>query len=240
MKHLHFHTNPIVWIVFCGFFALLLRGDFFHESFSYFDFLSFIVLITATVFGIYISWQNRYKEKVKTFENLPIVFEKNIIVFPKGYWFKYSSIYEKKIIEAECITEINFGTSPSSLVIKGNEVIFMPSCFKPDLEAFGKRNNIPLVKRFDIWSSINEPFLDTEFEPHEEEATLKCLEENGLNREETNQIRKKIKWTMLSTNSLVWEWVYLGQFDYLRWTYLTRKKYWWSMEIALRNYVKRI
>ena len=37
-------------------------------------------------------------------------------------------------------------------------------------------------------------------------------------------------------NFLVWEWAYLGLFDYLMWTYLTKRKYRWAMDIALRNY----
>ena len=41
-------------------------------------------------------------------------------------------------------------------------------------------------------------------------------------------------------NCIVWEWVYLGLFDYLDWTFLTKKKYWWAMELALRNFKNTI
>ena len=86
-----------------------------------------------------------------------------------------------------------------------------------------------------------EPYLDTEFDKEHQKRTINSLVENGLSEEEVLRIRNKINNIMLFTNSVVWEWCHLGQHDYLTWTsFLSKKKYWWTMEIALRNYKPNI
>lgn len=157
------------------------------------------------------------------------------IKFPKGYFFTCSPIHELRSIHCKDIAEINRDTFPPALIYKGKELIFIKSELLSELESFAKRNHIPLRNRFDIWEHLNRPFLDTQFEEEEKRNTVQLLAENGISEEELKNIRKKISRTMWQ-NFFAWEWTYLGLFNYLSWTFLSEKKYWWAMEIGLRNY----
>ncbi len=103
------------------------------------------------------------------------------------------------------------------------------------MNSLAQRNKIPVIDRLDIWEHINRSYLDTDFEKDEKLESIKLLCENGISKSDLNQIQRKVVKTMF-LNFLVWEWTYLGLFDYLNWTFLTEKKYWWAMEIGLRNY----
>jgi len=168
------------------------------------------------------------------YNNIIIEIKEQEILFPKGYFFKQSEIHNKGKVTAEDISEINMGIFPHILVFRNQEMIFIKTEYEIQLTEFAQRNNIPIIDRFDIWEHINRPFLDTEFEPEEEIASQKLLAENGISATELKTIRKKIGRTMF-INFRVWEWNYLGLYDYLTWTYLTKTKYKWAMEIALRN-----
>lgn len=171
------------------------------------------------------------------YEKISIEFRESEICFPNGYFFKQSPAHKSRKIKSAHISEINLNTYPPSLVYQENEIIFLKSEFKVKLEEFAERNEIPIVERFDIWEHINRPYLDTEFEKHEEIESNQLLSKNGIDTTELEQIRKKIGKTMVK-NYIAWEWAYLGLFDYLNWTVLAKNKYWWAMEIALRNYKK--
>jgi hypothetical protein len=80
------------------------------------------------------------------------------------YYYKYSKVYTDGVVNNENITEVNLNTSPPSFVINDNEVIFISYRLKDNLREFGERHKIPIVDRFDIWSALNDPFLDTEFD----------------------------------------------------------------------------
>lgn len=177
--------------------------------------------------------------KINAFKDIVVVFTDKGINFPKGYCFKHSQLYSNKELTAAQLTEVNLYTAPPSFVLNDKEVIFIPYQYKDELEAFAKRNHISISNRFDIWSAINEPFLDTVFDAEDQAATLKNLVDNGLTAKEVKAIRHKIGPTMLAANAIVWEWANLSQFDYLNWSKPTAEKYWWSMGIALRNCKKR-
>lgn len=200
--------------------------------------LMFIIISVFFILALQLVWKYRFDEQLKSpsKEDMVVLFQEDQILFPEGYYYKQSTVKAHIPLPASHVTEINLDTSPPSFVINDNEVIFIPCRLKNQLEIWGKKNEVPLVDRFDIWSAINDPFLDTEFDTAYYEKTTTQMIANGLSVEEVEQIRSKIKFTMETTNSIVWEWVNLSQFDYLNWTWLTKKKYWWSMEIALRNY----
>jgi len=169
------------------------------------------------------------------YENIHVKFYKDEIIFPNGYFFKHSLITKTQKINAVNISEINLNTYPPSLVYQAKEIIFIKDEYKDEFQQFAEHNNIPIVQRFDIWEHINRPYLDTEFEDIEKKESLKLLAENGISKIELGKIRRKVIKTMF-INFIAWEWAYLGLFDYLNWTFLTKKKYWWSMEIAMRNF----
>lgn len=157
------------------------------------------------------------------------------IVFPKGYFFKVSPIHKTRKIPSTEISEINLNIFPPIIIYNDKEMIFIKSELESELKDFAIRNKIEINNRFDIWAYINKPFLDTEFDDDDNLRSKKLLAENGILETELISIRKKAGRTMF-LNFLAWEWVYLGLFTYLDWTFLTKKKYWWAMEIALRNY----
>ena len=160
------------------------------------------------------------------------------------YEFHISIIRENPSIEAHQINEVNLRTHPPTIVINNNEVIFIEDRQKHDFIDFVKRNKIKVEDRFDIWEAINEDFLETEFTEHHKEKTLLALEENGISRTEVGEIREKIKDLMSGWASVTWDYEYLGHYDLLlnkKEPYLThfpRDFYWWTMEVALRNYQK--
>lgn len=157
------------------------------------------------------------------------------LLFPNGYFFKPSLLHKTRKIASNHITEVNLHTYPPSLVRNHQEVLFVLPDAKRELEIFAKDHSLPIVERTDIWELLCRPYLDTELSAEENQQDLRLLEQNGLEAHEVANVRKRISRTMW-LNYLIWEWTYLGLFDYLSWTFLNSKKYNWAMEIALRNY----
>lgn len=170
-----------------------------------------------------------------------VIFHDNYIEF-KQYEFQVSSVRENAKITADLINEVNLNTSPPSIIINHNEVLFIEGRYKKKFIEFVKHNKLKVENRFDIWEALNEVFLDTEFTPQHQERTIQQLELNGLTRAEIEEIRAKIKELMSGWGSVAWEWNYLGHYDLLlnkKQSYLLlfpKDFYWWTMEIALRNY----
>ncbi|GAB4400555.1 MAG: hypothetical protein OHK0053_22220 [Microscillaceae bacterium] len=172
-----------------------------------------------------------------------IIFHEDAIEI-RQYEFQVSSIRENPIISLDLINEVNLNTFPVSIVINHNEVIFIESRYQKDFVQFVKEKKLKVENRFDVWEALNEVFLDTEFTEAHKERTLAQLEENGFTREEIVQIRSEVSELMQGWAAVAWEWNYLGQYDLLlnkKQSYLLlfpRDFYWWTMEIALRNYHK--
>jgi hypothetical protein len=170
-----------------------------------------------------------------------VIFHENSLEILQ-YEFQSSTIREKPLVEVHQINEVNLNTNPISIVINHNEIIFIEDKYHKDFLDFVKRNNLKVENRFDIWSSINEVFLDTEFTEEHTQRTYKNLKENGFSKEEVDKIRQEIKDLMAGWRSISWSWNYLGQYDLLlnkKQSYLLsfpKDFYWWTMDIALRNY----
>ncbi len=170
-----------------------------------------------------------------------IIFHEEAIEIQQ-YEFQVSNIRHTPIISIEQINEVNLNTFPASIVINHNEIIFIENRYKVDFIKYVKDKKLKVNNRFDIWSAINEVFLDTEFTEQHLERTLKQLETNGVSATEVAQIRTEVSDIMQGWAAIAWEWNYLGQYDLLlnkKQSYLLlfpREFYWWTMEIALRNY----
>jgi hypothetical protein len=166
---------------------------------------------------------------------VPILIEKSAIHFPKGYYFSVSPLHSKKKLLASEIQEVHLNTFPPSVLTKSKEIVFLKNGLRLNLEYFARLHRLPIVDRFDVWEHLNRPFLDTTFDENEKRLSLKKLQAAGFNQAELKRIRKRIAPTMLR-NMLVWEYRYLGLFDYLDWAYLTTEKYQWAMSIALSGF----
>lgn len=160
----------------------------------------------------------------------------------RQYEFPSSSVRENPVILAEHINEVNLNTYPPSMVINHREVIFIEEKYQPEFMDFVKRNKLKISNRFDIWEIINRIFLDTELTEAQKEQDLARLERNGISQAEVSEIQKKVQGLMSGWAAVAWEWNYLGHYDLL----LNKKQsfllflpadfYWWTMDIALRNY----
>lgn len=238
MKRTYFHTQllwPGLFFGLCAWvFWYIMKDD--HYSFS--SVAGFVCCLLFVATSGFLLWYHRHDETIprSIFRNISIEIGEQEILFPEGYYFKHSVVDKEKRIPAGSINEVWTSPYPTAIVINGNEVIFLKYELKEELLAFAERNSIPVSDRTDIWGLLCEPYLDTSFEPEELEHTKRLLAEAGMNEVEMAAIRKKIEWLMSSTNYYRWEWQYLGQFDYLHYARRTATRYWWTMEIALKNF----
>ncbi|PKV50033.1 hypothetical protein ATE84_2079 [Aquimarina sp. MAR_2010_214] len=158
------------------------------------------------------------------------------IYFPKGYCFKYGFLKNKKKLPFSIIDEIRTNTFPVTAKINTNEIIFLQGLDEKKCIEIKEKSNISLTTPVDNWSLLCDEFLDTECSNEQQEDVIQLLMENGINRDEVNGIRKRISSRMLILTFFSWEWMYYGQFDVLKQLWpLNQKKYWWTMEIALRS-----
>ena len=207
--------------IFCGLFAALLLRSIIND-----------------IWQLVKQRQNPiFEPEYKNYNTIKVDIVDNTIVFVNGYYFKPSPIYNSKKIYAVDINEICPDTFPVSAIINNNEVIFFSAGFRDKLIEFAEKHNIPTTSRLDIWWNITYPFLDTQFEPEDKIKFNTELNDAGFNNKEIKRIRYKIG-RVLWFNMFAWEWQYLGQYAYLSWHSFSSKRYWWTMEIALRNYKK--
>lgn len=236
----HFHKEYLQSLLFFGLAAIGFGIDIYysHGRVSFWIWLVFGLFLAFTIASIILSWKYRNKEQIPSAKpyDIPVLLQDNGISFPEGYYFRKSSISQNRFIPLSAINEVHIRTHPASFIINNNEVIFVRFDQKEELEAYAEKYGIPVSKRVDIWENICEPFLDTEFDEEYKQRTAEQLRESNISDPEAEAIRKRIRFVM-AANNFAWEWIYLGQFDYLRWGGAVREKdYWWSMEIALRNY----
>jgi hypothetical protein len=184
--------------------------------------------------GKWNTWTDkRIKQRIKSRQ---CVLKTDHIHFPRGYYFRHGHLKKRNTLHYAVIDEIRINTVPISAKINNNEIIFLDGPDKNECVEFARNNNIPVTEPQDNWSLICDEFLDTEFGEDVKERTIRQLEENGIERGELAKIRKRISFRMLMRTYASWEWIYYGQYDVLSelWP-LTKKKYWWTMDIALRK-----
>lgn len=178
------------------------------------------------------SQQHRQKQIKKTYCQI----REDHFYFPKGYYFKQGFLKGKKELPYDAIEEIRTNTFPISAKIENNELIFLYGLEKKLIEEVAKTNRIKTVNPQDNWYLLLEEFLDTEFESDHQELTLEKLNAVGINNNEVLKIRTRFKTRMLITTLFSLEWIYYGHFDILKQIFpLTKEKYWWTMEIALKE-----
>ncbi len=211
--------------------VFIIKGDYSLVGETIFFGFGLTVFIFQKKLNKWIS--SRAKKKI---EATYCILKDNHILFPKGYYFKHGYLKDKKELSYTIINEIRTNTFPITAKINSNEIIFLIGQKKEDIMLLAEDKNIPISKPIDTWSLIFEEFLDTEFDQHEKEETIKILEENGIKKEETEKIRKKFSFRMLLYTYFTWEWQYYGHYDVLKQIFpLNEEKYWWTMDIALRQ-----
>ena len=180
------------------------------------------------------TWLDEYRKSSVKSSNC--VLQETSFYFPKGYYFRYGFLKNRKELPFELCSEIRTNTFPITAVIHTNEVIFLRGLSTSDLTKLKQSEKLKQTSPTDNWELLCEEFLDTEFSLDMQQRTLDLLNENGISYRETKKIRKRLRLRMLIRTSVSWEWQYYGHFDVLHelWP-VTKKKYWWTMDIALRN-----
>ena len=135
----------------------------------------------------------------------------------ENYPFEPSIAYGQTIFKTNQIDDIDFKSYPPTFRV-GNELIFLTSEKKIELEEFATKNNIKTVERSWIWDWILEPFLDTEFTNETDQRLTKLLESYGLTKDRVKSLRAEVETQMLKYNfdTMLWEWGGFGASDVLR------------------------
>ena len=132
---------------------------------------------------------------------------------------------------------------PPALRLKDDELLLVSRGQLDELTIFCERHNIEFVRRYDAWSDLLEPFLDTELTFSARKGIYARLTKAGFSKEEVRAIRKKVSRRMWQWTYATWEWQHYGLYDFWeatkpRWFQNARKwrnLYSWSMEIAIRG-----
>ena len=129
----------------------------------------------------------------------------------ENYPFEPSIAYRQTIFKTNQIDDIDFKSYPPTFRVC-NELIFLTSEKKVELEEFAKKNHIKTVERAMIWGWILEPFLDTEFTTETDQRLTKLLENYCLTTDKVKSLRAEVETQMLKYNfdTMLWEW---GGFD---------------------------
>jgi hypothetical protein len=170
----YFHSKlliPVGFFGICTFFAYI---NIIAHGFSLFNILILLSSLALTVFGLFSIWKYRFFKEPKPIRQQELKFDFNddSIILTQGYYFRHSSIYKSQRIKACQISEVTLNTSPPSIVINNNEVIFLGYEDLDQLREFSERNSLEESERVDIWELLNQPFLDTEFSEEEKSQTL--------------------------------------------------------------------
>ena len=120
-------------------------------------------------------------------------------IIVEEYLFEPSIALSKQIIKSSEIENIDIVNFPLTLQIK-NELIFISVELKSELIEFATNNNIPIVKRTNIWGKILEPFLDMKFDKKNLKPINILLAKWGLSYQLVTKIRKHVAMQILKYN----------------------------------------
>lgn len=219
-------------LVGCALAVIIAVLSMFHSGFTGW---AIGVLIFFGGGGISILYEDKLDAVVRRRAPVDCVVDDDHIYFPKGYYFRYGYLAGRKRLEYGVIDEIRLGTFMITAKINGNELIFLRGAKQEDIVRFAARYSIPAGKHQDNWSLICDEYLDTEIDALDRGRITRLLLQAGISLSEQRQIKKRVAFAMLVRTYFTLEWVYYGQYDVLLSIYLTERKYWWTMDIALRE-----
>jgi hypothetical protein len=128
---------------------------------------------------------------------------------------KYPFADAQRTIAWAEIGEVCVGWTPPAVRLSAGEYVFVPATRVGALAEHARQKGVPFVDRYDVWSLILDPFLDTEHGGDWDERLLLNLESQGISRAETLAIRAELESPMLSLTAATWEWAHYGLFDAL-------------------------
>ena len=133
------------------------------------------------------------------------------------YSYPSSSIRPDGTLPLAVIRDADPTSAPPELRLITGETIFVSAVHRHELERFCGEHGISLVRRPDIWGALLEPFLDTEFTTSDQERTGAMLLRFGLDSQQVDEIRSRVRPVMRTYNfeSMLWDWTHLGLSDLL-------------------------
>lgn len=133
------------------------------------------------------------------------------------YKYPPASIYPSGKVHSSDIANVGINCFPPEIRLRTGEIIFVPAPEKERLRDWSQQNEIQMTERVDVWSLLLEPFLDTQFSDQDQVRTLQTLKQCGFTETEVASIREQVNDIMVAYNfdSMLWEWVHLGQTDLL-------------------------
>lgn len=137
-----------------------------------------------------------------------------ILIF--DYPFEPSIAYPNKTIKANEIDFISLDFGVCKVYI-ANDIVFVSAEKKDKLRDFAESNKIKLTEHSWNWDWVLEPYLDTEFTQENEQRVLERLVENGIEKQEVDQIRAEVAKQMHKYNfdTMLWDWSSLSLIDVL-------------------------
>lgn len=164
--------------------------------------------------------------------------DKGEIVLPN---YPFPTQKRRTISTADIVEVIDW--FPPTIRMKDDEFLMVSRGHFDELTAFCDAHDIRFESRYDAWSDLLEPFLDTELSFPTRKNIFRRLTEAGFSKPEIRAIRKKISRRMWQYTYASWEWQHYGMYDLLhimrpRW--FSRNKNWrefygWSMEVAKKG-----
>ena len=143
-----------------------------------------------------------------------IIFHPKQIEF-KHYPFKIASVAKNPLLNAADIKEIRLNRRPLEVVTDSNEILFIGVYYEKKLHLFARVNKLPIVAREDVWSLLNEPFLDTSIGEMQAQQTMQRLYESGFTEREIVALRTEVSTCMTDYNAMLWEDFELSHCDVL-------------------------
>jgi hypothetical protein len=112
--------------------------------------------------------------------------------------------------------DVSIGYPPRLRVIP-RDVLFVSKVQEEEMRTFAKEHQVPIVDRYDPWTNVLEPFLDTSLAEADKRRSMALLKYNGISENQVREWRERFKRAMRSYNfdSGLWEWVTLGATDLL-------------------------
>jgi len=132
------------------------------------------------------------------------------------YPFTFSAAFDGKQVSTTFIENIDVSSGPLTIKVR-NELVFISTEQRNEVEIFATRNRLPLVKRPEVWDWILEPFLDTEYTDERDKRLGKLLSDYGLDEPKVWALREEVGVPMLKYNfdTMLWDWCSLGLYDVL-------------------------
>lgn len=147
---------------------------------------------------------------------------------------KFISLKASEVVEADierCVLRI------------AGELIYLPGWPREELQAFCQKNDIAVKKRYDIWSDLLAPFVDTNYSAEDVAEQNRQLRAVGYGRYRVSAIIFCVAIPMILYQGIAGEWVGLYHYDLLfslrplKLFGLYGFAYWATMKIALAPYL---